>query len=113
MRNKKQWYLLAYDIRNPRRLQRTYACVKKHGIRLQKSVFLLKADNQELQSLKKALLQRVHAREDDVRIYPVRHPGVLWAGGRQQIMDLYAPALPKKQSILAAGIKYLFSRSTT
>ncbi|HFQ90150.1 MAG TPA: CRISPR-associated endonuclease Cas2, partial [Desulfobulbus sp.] len=37
---RKQWYLLAYDIRNPRRLQRTHAFVKKLGIPLQKSVFL-------------------------------------------------------------------------
>ncbi len=110
----RKWYLLAYDIRDPRRLQRTYNFVRKHGIGLQKSVFLIRADREALANLKAGIRERVNARQDDVRLYPIRHPGVLWVAGQQQarVSALYAPTPREegKPSTLRDRIRHLFSR---
>jgi len=85
--------LLAYDIRNPRRLRRVHYFVKKRGVALQKSVFLLRADQDELALLSRGIKKLVNEKEDDVRLYPVRHPGKLWSAGTQQnrVDGLYVP----------------------
>ena len=115
MRKKRYWYVLAYDVRNPKRLQRTHALIKKNGVALQKSVFLIRANHDELASLKKGVLERVNRKEDDVRIYPIRHPGVLWAGGRQEksLNGLYGPSPEKQPQGLPAKIRSLFGWKTT
>ena len=115
MKKRQRWYVLAYDVRDPKRLRRTHAHVKKHGISLQKSVFLVHADPEALARLKTGVLERVDKNEDDVRLYPVRHPGALWAAGRQENkMDSpYAPAPEKKPRGLAAGIRSLFGWKST
>jgi len=96
----KKWYLLAYDIRNPRRLQRTHAYVKKKGVALQKSVFLVRTDNDGLAELKNGVRQLVDSRRDDVRLYPVGNPSALWAAGRQQdAINTLFPAAPSRQPL--------------
>ncbi|RUM40513.1 MAG: CRISPR-associated endonuclease Cas2 [Desulfocapsa sp.] len=107
----KKWYILAYDIRNPKRLQRTWYFVKKKGVSLQRSVFLLQGDRNDLADLKSGIRQRTKDKEDDVRIYPVRHPGVIWAAGRQadKISILYAPVPSGKTVGLLGKISQLFS----
>ena len=109
---RKQWYLLAYDIRNPRRLQRTHAFVKKLGIPLQKSVFLVRADPDGLERLKDGIRQRVHGRRDDVRLYPIPGPSALWAAGLQQaaIGSLYAAGPDRMPEKPGSRILRLFSR---
>ena len=108
----KKWYLLAYDIRNMKRLQRTHYFIKKKGSGLQRSVFLVRTGKADLAELINGIRERVNDREDDVRIYPVRHPGVLWAAGQQaeKINSLYAPTPEKKSTGLRARIRQLFSR---
>ena len=115
MKNKPRWYVLAYDIRNPKRLRRVHAHVKKHGVSLQKSVFLIHADPGTLARLKAGVLARVDEAEDDVRLYPVRHPGVLWAAGRQEnrMDSLYAPSAEKKPRGLPDRIRSLFGWKST
>jgi len=91
-KTRKQWYLLAYDIRHPKRLRRTHAFVKKMGVALQKSVFLIRADQEGLVRLKKGIRQHVDNRNDDVRLYPITSPTALWSAGQQQfsVSNLYA-----------------------
>ncbi len=112
MNNKaRKWYLLAYDIREPKRLQRTHAFVKKKGVRLQKSVYLVRASEAELDEIRKGIRERTNSRKDDVRLYPIRHPGVLWGAGRQQdsVKGLYAPT-PEQAAGLGPTIRKLFVR---
>jgi len=93
---KKHWYVLAYDIREPKRLRRTHAYIRKHGVSLQKSVFLIHTDRDGLAGLKQGVIERVNSKEDDVRLYPVRHPGALWTGGRQAACMTYSnSSLPR------------------
>lgn len=112
---RKQWYLLAYDIRNPKRLNRVHYFVKKKGVGLQRSVYLLRANKQGVDEVASGIKQRVKDNEDDVRLYPVQQPGSIWAAGLQaaKLESLYAPAVKNKNTTgkgFFAGIKRLFSR---
>ena len=64
-------WLVAYDIRDPRRLGRVYRCCKRAGLHLQYSVFLVRATAQQLDRLIRELESLIDPRRDDVRIYPV------------------------------------------
>ncbi len=110
--SRRKWYLLAYDIRNPVRLRRTHAFVRKHGVALQRSVFLLQMDAREFDSLQHGIRNLVNDREDDVRIYPIRHPGVLWSAGLQQeaVRSLYAPVPGGEPGGMLAAVRRFFSR---
>lgn len=111
-KTKKNWYLLAYDIREPKRLQRTYYYVKKIGVSLQRSVFLIQTDMKGLDRIRKNITQRVDNRQDDVRLYPIRHPGVIWSGGQQtdKISNLFAPFPKEANKSFTGKIRQLFSR---
>ncbi len=109
---RKRWFLLAYDIRDPRRLQRTHAFVRKRGIALQRSVFLIRADRESLAELEAGIRQRVHDRRDDVRLYPVPGPAALWAAGLQQaaIGGLFAAGPDRQPEKPQGPIRRLFAR---
>lgn len=77
------WYLLAYDIADPRRLQRVHRCLSRTGMRVQYSVFVAFADPPGLAAILDEVEGLMHKREDDLRAYPITHPGELWFQGRQ------------------------------
>lgn len=64
-------HLVAYDIRDPRRLGRVYRCCKRAGLHLQYSVFLVRGTAPQLERLIRELESLIDPRRDDVRIYPV------------------------------------------
>lgn len=70
MKPRNTW-LVAYDIRDPRRLGRVYRCCKRAGLHLQYSVFLVRATAPQLDHLIRELESLIDRRRDDVRIYPV------------------------------------------
>lgn len=80
----KQWYVITYDIRVNKRLRRTHYVLKKEGLHLQKSVFLLHKTPQQLNKLLHKVGACVNSQEDDVRLYPLRHPNAMWMAGQQQ-----------------------------
>lgn len=88
----KQWYLLAYDVRDPKRLSRLHYALKKKALPMQESVFLVHADAPKLKSIIELVGERTHTREDDVRIYPLRHPNDMWLAGcqSQSLAGLFA-----------------------
>jgi len=75
------WYIISYDIREPKRLLRLHYRLKKEAIALQKSVFLVKSHR--LSKVKEIVKQYTKSSEDDVRLYPITHPNAIWAAGRQ------------------------------
>ncbi len=79
----KQWYLIAYDIHDPRRLQRVGYFMRKHALALQRSVYMAELDRKELEQLMQGIKELVVSRRDDVRIYPFTDPGDIWAAGIQ------------------------------
>ncbi|MFB6259759.1 MAG: CRISPR-associated endonuclease Cas2 [Thiohalorhabdaceae bacterium] len=86
---RKTWHIVAYDVRDPRRLQRVHRFLRKRGLAAQESVFLVKAGNRQLQDLLNGLGGIIDRRRDDVRTYPVAHPGALWLSGPNPLAHLH------------------------
>ncbi|MEJ2389204.1 MAG: CRISPR-associated endonuclease Cas2 [Chromatiaceae bacterium] len=64
-------YLLSYDIADPDRLVRVHRTVRRWGIPLQYSVFLVPTDVTGLQDLLGELKALIDERADDIRVYPL------------------------------------------
>lgn len=67
-------YLVAYDIRHPRRLRRVHRIAKDYGDPLQYSVFVCDLAAVELISLKRALLTVIKTSEDSISIFDLGAP---------------------------------------
>jgi CRISPR-associated protein Cas2 len=67
-------YLLAYDIREPRRLRRVHRVAKDFGEPLQYSLFVCDLTRVELARLKGALLEDIKTTEDSISIFDLGPP---------------------------------------
>jgi CRISPR-associated protein Cas2 len=67
-------YLVAYDIRHPRRLRRVHRVAKDHGEPLQYSIFVCDLTAVELIALKRALLAEIKTTEDSIGIFDLGAP---------------------------------------
>ena len=67
-------YLLAYDIREPKRLRRVHKVVKAWGDPLQYSVFVCDLTGGELFVMKEDLIGEMNLREDSVGIFDLGAP---------------------------------------
>ncbi|BCL60477.1 hypothetical protein DGMP_11700 [Desulfomarina profundi] len=81
MRPRSGWYLLAYDIADPKRLGRVYRLLKKEGINVQGSVFFVQGSEDDLNKLLSRLEVLILAKKDDIRAYPITRPGDVWSCG--------------------------------
>jgi CRISPR-associated protein Cas2 len=79
MASPKVW-LVAYDIRDPKRLRRVHRFMVNWGTSLQFSVFAVEARAKDLARLKAGLFKRINPDEDDLRIYAIPNRGGGWAG---------------------------------
>jgi len=108
----RQLYLLAYDIADPRRLGRVHRCLKRWGLPLQYSVWLVPVRRAQLDELQSELQALIRTDQDDVRIYalpagpevicrgcPRYDPGVLLLG--QTPVDLAMAAFLSESSAAA------------
>ncbi len=98
------WYIVAYDIADKKRLQKIHRMLKKEGMAVQKSVFFVHGDEKSLNGLLGKLETVMNPGKDDIRAYPVTHPGEVWTtGGPLQQYPLVSygrkkpPEKPKKQ----------------
>ena len=62
-------WLVAYDITEPRRLERVRRCVARRALRIQFSLYLLAGSPATLDALVRELRREIDPRADDVRIY--------------------------------------------
>jgi CRISPR-associated protein Cas2 len=69
-------WLVTYDIADPKRLTRLFKFLKKQGVPLQYSVFLVEASAVKMSSLVLQMKAMVDGKADDVRAY--RLPENLW-----------------------------------
>jgi CRISPR-associated protein Cas2 len=76
-------HLIAYDIADPKRLNRIARFMTKHAIRVQYSVFVADLDRAELEELLHELEGLIDLRLDDVRAYPLPLSGEVALMGRQ------------------------------
>jgi len=79
----KHWYLIAYDVRDPKRLRQVHYYLRKHALAVQKSVFIVHTDLAQLAVIQDGLRARVLERDDDLRLYAIPGPAALWAAGQQ------------------------------
>ena len=75
------WYMVCYDIANPRRLVRVHRIMKKNGISAQKSVFFLQRKEADMEAFLGELGRIIRKDEDDIRAYPVESPKKVWTTG--------------------------------
>lgn len=67
-------YLLAYDIRAPRRLRRVHEVAKGYGDPLQYSIFVCDLSGVELVALRSDLLEEMNLSQDSVAIFDLGPP---------------------------------------
>ena len=104
-------YLIAYDIREPKRLNRVHYFISKKAIALQRSVFFIKANPSEIKSITGGLLERADTQEDDIRLYPLQSVDRIWVAGRQaeKMSGLYSSfSSTLKPSLTSRFINRLF-----
>ena len=75
------WYMVAYDIANPKRLGKIHRLLKKRGLAVQKSVFLVNGDEKSMNRLLDQLAGIMNLKQDDIRAYPITHPKEVWTTG--------------------------------
>lgn len=80
-------WLVAYDIADPRRLQRVHAYLKRHAIPVQYSVFVLRDDARALNTVLRGIAERIDENEDDVRAYHLPARCEVTALGRQYLPE--------------------------
>jgi CRISPR-associated protein Cas2 len=79
--NERRTYVVAYDIRAPRRLQRVHRAMTRLGHPLQYSVFAADFTPAEKAAALRRLGKLIDASADDVRLYAVpAHPFGAWRG---------------------------------
>ncbi len=62
-------YLVSYDVRDPRRLQRVHRFLKQRAVALQYSVFVFEGTDADCRTVRQGLAEEIDPEEDDVRIY--------------------------------------------
>jgi CRISPR-associated protein Cas2 len=82
------WYLVCYDVRDPRRLRQTYRLLRGYGTSLQYSIFRCRLNQRQLERLRWEL-EKVLEAEDGLMIaglcvgciarVVVRNPRVQWS----------------------------------
>ena len=68
-------YLVAYDIREDRRLRSVAACVEGYGVRIQYSVFICDLSDEEVVALRGDIEQRMRPSVDSVMIVDLGKAG--------------------------------------
>ncbi len=80
-------WLIAYDIRDPRRLQRVHRYLKSEAVPVQYSVFVTRVNANDLARIRVGLRDLIDATADDVRIYHVPDNPEITTLGRQGLPD--------------------------
>lgn len=79
--NQRQSWLIAYDIRQPARLQRVHKYCARLGHALQYSLFVADLNPDEVEKAKEEIAKRADADYDDVRFYALGNdPEGAWLG---------------------------------
>jgi len=97
--NQPQLYLIAYDICQPRRLQRVHRFLRQEGLPVQYSVFTAQLTQRKLRRIIVGLDALIEPGGDDVRIYPLP--------ARQDAVALGRQMFPEDVMLLDDGINLL------
>lgn len=85
--NQVKTWLVAYDIREPRRLRRVHRILRKEGLAAQYSAFTVEADDHGILTVLRKIEAVIDKRADDVRAYHLPAACPVWRLGRQHWPD--------------------------
>lgn len=85
--NEPRNWLIAYDIADPRRLQRVHRFLSSQAVPVQYSVFATRSSPMKAGLIRAGLAAIIDEGEDDVRIYPVPEPADLTVFGKKALPD--------------------------
>ncbi|MDM8523748.1 CRISPR-associated endonuclease Cas2 [Desulfococcaceae bacterium HSG8] len=104
---RKAWYLVCYDIANPKRLKKIHRLMKKRGIAAQKSVFFVRGTESQINGLLDEAAELMALDEDDLRAYPVLDPKKVWAFGPNPMAEFPAarPASGERKKVTGQAKK--------
>lgn len=108
-------YLIAYDIRHPKRLRRVHYYLGKRATALQKSVFWINETPPAVETISRGILALADADEDDIRVYPIQRMDQVWVAGKQanRLQGLYGAAkVNAKKSVVKKLLGVLFGSKT-
>jgi CRISPR-associated protein Cas2 len=80
-------WLIAYDIREPRRLKRVHALLTKTAVPVQYSVFAAAGSTHAMRQLAAAVAERIDAGADDVRFYPIPERPLVYTLGHAMLPE--------------------------
>lgn len=83
MKHQQKAWLVAYDIRQPRRLRRVHKQLRKEGVPAQYSAFVVEADDEQIERLLGRLRMLIDERDDDLRAYHLPASCTVWSLGAQ------------------------------
>ena len=63
--------IVAYDIADPRRLNKVAKLIKDYGVRVQKSIFEVDVDDRRFSEMKVRIEEIIEASEDGVKYFPL------------------------------------------
>lgn len=87
MKHQNKAWLVAYDIREPKRLRSVHRCLRREGVPAQYSAFTVEADDVNITGLLDKLRQRIDERVDDLRAYHLPASCTVWSMGTQEWPD--------------------------
>jgi CRISPR-associated protein Cas2 len=86
MSRRKTW-IIAYDVREPGRLQRLHKFLSKHAVTVQYSIFAADLTEKELERVIARIGEIIDPAEDDVRLYAVPAGAGLHMSGHSRLGD--------------------------
>lgn len=80
-------WLVAYDVREPRRLKRVHALLTKTAVPVQYSMFAAAGSAQVMRRLAAAVERLMDVHADDVRFYPIPEQPLVYTIGPTMLPD--------------------------
>ncbi|TIH11476.1 CRISPR-associated endonuclease Cas2 [Marinifilum sp. JC120] len=75
---KKQWFVITYDIADPKRLVKVFKYLKQFALHEQRSVFTAHLTEKQKKHTARRLRSMIDEREDTVWICPARSANDIW-----------------------------------
>ena len=85
--NQKRNWLIGYDIKCPRRLNKIHRRLKQEAIPVQYSLFLYQGDRKQTRTLLDQLALLMNLKEDDLRAYPIPNNPEIHHIGQSGMLD--------------------------
>lgn len=97
-------FLIAYDITDPRRLQRMHRYLTREALPIEYSVFYASDDPRHMLSVLRSAAELIDPRSDDLRCYPLPSRGLRIRLGKATLpAGVYYSALPAEWMELDAN----------